>query len=284
MRWKVLTDKKYLSDKLREKTVLIAAHQGTFGGNICTNTISSGKNALLHGADIIEADVTRDKNGVLYMFHDAHEKFNFGSDKHIPEMTTEEVSKLRGFNANGDRRAVGVDRLDDYLKYFKDKDCIINLDRCWNIWDDVNELVKKYDMFDRIIYKSPADKKYYEFVKNCKYPMIYMPIVSKLSEADEALMYGEKTAGFEILYKTDGDDLCSDKFIGMCRERGLILWSNSIVVNDVDILSAGHDDNAIIEKGRDEWKWQFSKGFDIIQTDWPALWFNFRKEYFEQVR
>ena len=51
----------------KDKKVLLAAHQGTFGGNICTNTISSGKNALLHGADIIEADVTRDLDGVLYI-------------------------------------------------------------------------------------------------------------------------------------------------------------------------------------------------------------------------
>ena len=143
-----------------------------------------------------------------------------------------------------------------------------------------SELVKKYGMFDRIIYKSPADIKYYEYIKNCGYPMIYMPIVSTLSEAEEALSYGCFTAGFEVLYREDGDSLCGDAFIDMCKERGLILWSNSIVVNDTDILSAGHDDNAIIEKGRPEWKWQFGKRFDIIQTDWPALWYNFRKEYF----
>ena len=58
---------KYIRAKLKEKKVLLAAHQGTFGGNICINTISSGKNALLHGADIIEADVTRDLDGVLYI-------------------------------------------------------------------------------------------------------------------------------------------------------------------------------------------------------------------------
>ena len=125
-----MNSESYIQKKIREKNVLIAAHQGTFGGNIGSNTISSGKNALLHGADIIEADVTRDTEGVLYMFHDAHEPFNFAVDKHIPEMTTAEVSALRSFNANGDKCLPAPVRLDDYLKYFKDKDCIINLDIC----------------------------------------------------------------------------------------------------------------------------------------------------------
>lgn len=276
-----MKNKEFIFNKLNEKKVLIAAHQGTFGGNICSNTISSGKNALLHGADIIEADVTRDLEGVLYMFHDAHEKFNFASDKHIPEMTTEEVLQLRGFNSNGDKRKTGVDKLKDYLNYFRGNDCMINLDRCWDIWDDVNKVVAEFDMFDRIIYKSPADSKYYRYVKNSKFPMIYMPIISSKEQAEEALSYGECIAGFEILYTDDSSYLISEEFINKCKQNKIILWSNSIVVNDTDILSAGHDDNAIIEKGLPEWKWQLSKKFDIIQTDWPALWVNFRKEYFK---
>lgn len=275
-----MNSKQYIMKKIKEKNILIAAHQGTFGGNIGANTISSGKNALLHGADIIEADVTRDKEGVLYMFHDAHEPFNFAVDKHIPEMTTAEVSALKSFNANGDKCLPAPVRLDEYLKYFKDRDCIINLDRCWNIWDEVNELVKKYDMFDRIIYKSPCGEKYCEFVKNCKYPMIYMQIISTMNQANEALRYGDKIAGFEVLYKTEDDDLCSDSFIDMCKNKELILWSNAMTLNDTDVLSAGHEDNSIIENGKDEWKWHFSKKFDIVQTDWPALWVKFRDIYF----
>lgn len=275
-----MDNKSYITDKIKKKNILIAAHQGTFGGNIGANTISSGKNALLHGADIIEADVTRDKEGVLYMFHDAHEPFNFAVQKHIPEMTTREVSELKSFNSNGDKCLPAPVRLDEYLGYFKDKDCIMNLDRCWNIWDEVNELVRKYDMFDRIIYKSPYGAKYCEFVKNCKYPMVYMQIVSTLEQAKEALSYGDKVAGFEVLYKTEKDDLCSDAFIDMCKKNGLILWSNAMTLNDVDVLSAGHDDNSVIENGKEAWKWHFGKRFDIVQTDWPALWVKFRDIYF----
>lgn len=275
---------KYIKAKLKEKKVLLAAHQGTFGGNICTNTISSGKNALLHGCDIIEADVTRDLDGVLYMFHDAHEKFNFGTDKHIPEMRTEEVEALRCFNANGDKKTVGPDRLDDYLAYFKDRDCIINLDRCWNIWDDVIEVVNKYDMLERIIFKSPTSvegyTRYYDFVKNSKYPLNFMPIISSVEQAEEVFNYGVPVIGFEILYKTEEDALVSEEFINRCHEKGLILWSNAMSLTDTEILAAGYDDNAYIEHDEPIWKWHFGKKFDIVQTDWMTHWYKFRENYF----
>lgn len=275
----------YIKEKLKEKKVLLAAHQGTFGGNICTNTISSGKNALLHGADIIEADVTRDLDGVLYMFHDAHEGFNFGSKKHIPEMRTAEVDALRGFNANGDRKTVGPDRLDDYLAYFKNRDCIINLDRCWDIWDDVINVAGKYDMLDRIIFKSPTDTpnylKYYHFVKNSKYPLNFMPIISSVERAGEAFALEIPVIGFEILYKKETDAVVNDEFINRCHDMGLILWSNAMSLTDTEVLAAGYDDNAYIERDKPVWEWHFGKGFDIVQTDWMALWYGFRKKYFD---
>lgn len=273
-----------LNKMLKNKGVLIAAHQGTFGGNICTNTISSGKNALLHGADLIEADVTQDLDGELYMFHDAHEGFNFGSAKHIPEMHSDEVAALRGYNANGERKTVPPDRLEDYLAYFSTQSCLINLDRCWDIWDQTAAAAEKYRMLDRIIFKSPADTddplRYYDHVKNSKYRINYMPIISNAEQAEQAFSLNVPVIGFEILYKTENDELVSDEFINMCRKRGLVLWSNAMSLTDTEILAAGYDDNAYIERDIPIWEWHFGKEFDIVQTDWPALWYGFREKYY----
>ena len=218
------------------------------------------------------------------MFHDAHEKFNFGCDKHIPEMHTDEVEALRCYNANGDKKTVGPDRLDGYLAYFKDRDCIINLDRCWDIWEDVIEVVNKYDMLDRIIFKSPTSVegyvKYYDFVKKSKYPLNFMPIISSVEQAEEVFNMDVPIIGFEILYKTEDDALVSEEFINRCHEKGLILWSNAMSLTDTEILAAGYDDNAYIEKDVPIWEWHLGKGFDIVQTDWMALWYGFRKKYF----
>lgn len=74
----------------------------------------------------------------------------------------------------------------------------------------------------------------------------------------------------------------SDEFINRCHDMGLILWSNAMSLTDTEILAAGYDDNAYIERDEVIWEWHFGKGFDVVQTDWMALWHGFRKEYFEK--
>ena len=58
----------HLKKSAAEK-ILIAAHRGSFGGNIPCNTIASYEIALKQGADIIEVDVEMGGDGKLYIFH-----------------------------------------------------------------------------------------------------------------------------------------------------------------------------------------------------------------------
>ena len=75
--------------KLIEKNgVLIAAHRGTCGGNVVQNTSLSYKNALLHGADMIEVDAAMTTDGVFYAFHNGEEKIEYGIQKDIRTMSS----------------------------------------------------------------------------------------------------------------------------------------------------------------------------------------------------
>ena len=139
-------------------------------------------------------------------------------------------------------------------------------------------------MLDRIIFKSPTSvegyRKYYDFVKKSKYPLNFMPIISSVEQAEEVFELEVPIIGFEILYKTENDGLVSDEFINCCHEKGLILWSNAMSLTDTEILAAGYDDNAYIEREIPVREWHFGKNFDIVQTDWMALWYKFREKYF----
>ena len=49
-------------------------------------------------------------------------------------------------------------------------------------------------------------------------------------------------------------------------------WVNAITLNDRIVLSAGLDDDNSIKNSYDEnWGKLIEMGFDMIQTDWPAL-------------
>jgi len=56
----------HLKKSAAEK-ILIAAHRGSFGGNIPCNTIASYEIALKQGADIIEVDVEMGGDGKLHL-------------------------------------------------------------------------------------------------------------------------------------------------------------------------------------------------------------------------
>ena len=59
---------KELRDAAHRKKVLVAAHRGTCGGSVVQNTVLSYQNALLHGADMIEVDVSMTIDGVFLRF------------------------------------------------------------------------------------------------------------------------------------------------------------------------------------------------------------------------
>ena len=56
------------------KKTLIAAHRGVAGGNITCNTIEAYEVALQQKADIVELDVIKSTDDVLFAFHSGKEK------------------------------------------------------------------------------------------------------------------------------------------------------------------------------------------------------------------
>ena len=81
----------------------LAAHRGVCGGNIPCNTIASYGIALAQGADVVEIDVSRAKDGGLFVFHPGMEKVFLRSEIKIPEMTTAEASELYLVNQDSTR-------------------------------------------------------------------------------------------------------------------------------------------------------------------------------------
>ena len=53
----------------RKEHVLVCAHRGTCGASVIQNTRLAFNNALLHGADIVELDIVRSKDGIFYGLH-----------------------------------------------------------------------------------------------------------------------------------------------------------------------------------------------------------------------
>lgn len=259
--------------------LFIVAHRGTPGGNIPCNTIASYEIALMQGADMIEIDLNTTADGHLVIFHPGMEKAHLCCQQSIPEMTLEEVKKLRFVNTDNVPTQFGVESFDDLLEHFKNR-CYINVDKFWDNPEAIYKAIKRHGMQDQILVKSGLSDNVLKVLEELAPELAFMPIVEKAHPRhDELKKRNINYVGAEVLFYHDDDEVCSREFIDMMHKDGKLVWVNSIIYNVRAQIAAGHsDDTALTESMEKGWGWLIDRGFDIIQTDWPLMMINYLKE------
>lgn len=264
-----------IAEAAEKRKVLVAAHRGTCGGNIVWNTSLAYQNALLHGADMIEIDVSMTRDGVFFAFHNTEEKVVFGKDCDIRQMTAKEVEEINIRNTIQNTSGQKVERLERVLENFRGK-CLINIDRSWFYWERVIGFLKKMNMDDQLLLKSGVEEEYLKELERSGSGLMYMPIVKSMDQWKMTEEYDINVAAAELIFADLASDLAAPDFLAGLNERGILPWVNAITLNDRDILSGGLDDNGAIGQGFDEnWGRLIEMGFKIIQTDWPLLLRNY---------
>ena len=228
---------KLLFDKIKEKKVLIAVHRGSSGGNIIENTIKSFEIALKYGGDMIEVDAAKSTDGELYSIHQGQEERLFFSKNNVETLDSHEINTLDYRNGNAFKVNQRVEKLEDVFKHFKG-DTLINLDRGWDFWEDVFELLHKYDMFDQVILKSPVQDTYLDVLEKFDVPVMYIPIVKTRLELEQVLERDINTVGAEIIIESENSDFHNKELIQELKEKNLLVWLNAIRLNDTTTLNA----------------------------------------------
>lgn len=249
--------------------ILIAAHRGSYGGAIPENTIESYKLAINSGADIIEADVARTKDGKLVMMHGPKIDEVTNGKGLIAEMMFDELEQLRFLSAIHQITDKRINTLDEVLLRFKGQ-AFINLDRSAKYLDQVFDKVKQYGMESQAIIKTAqpiSDISKWLEAKN--YEPLFIPIIKDINEINNLLRISEKARipAVELVFDNEETALISDEIIKLLHNKNIKVWLNAIDLKEE--LSGGHNDTISLlgqpEKG---WGWLINKGADIIQTDW----------------
>ncbi|WP_300362384.1 glycerophosphodiester phosphodiesterase family protein [Fusobacterium sp.] len=267
--------KKDFYKELEEKGFLIAAHRGSFGGSVIDNTELSSKVALAMGADIVEMDVIKSTDEVLYAFHDGEEPRRFGIEENIKTLSSKEIDELDYKNVLGEKTGQRVNRLEDLLLSLKGK-CFINLDRSWDYLKEVFELVKKLEMEDQIIIKTHPTDEAFDFLTKNENKLMYMVIASKKEDVLKFMVPEINMVAAELLFESEDSEVIENEFLNYLKNKNIKIWINSITLGSRFNLSAHYDDNLSILNDGEGWRWLIDKGVDIIQTDWPALVKNYR--------
>lgn len=252
-----------------QKGVLIAAHRGCACANIPCNSMAAFKTALNHGAQIIELDVARSHDGVLYVFHPGTEPVFLQTQTPINQMNSHQIEALHLVNQDNTATNYCVPRLDETLSFLKGK-CYINLDKFWTYPEEIAALVRRMNMQDQVLIKTTDTRENFSRVEQCAWDIPYMVITRGHDWfTDELMNRNMRYVGLEALFETEDSPLAQQDYLQTMRKQHLITWVNSIVYDEQVVLSAHHtDDISVSESPNLGWGWLIDRGFSIIQTDW----------------
>ena len=249
----------------------LVAHRGVCGANVPCNSIAAYKIALNQGADIVEIDVSKSKDGKFYVFHPWMEP-QFLKSKYLWELNSDEIDNLHLLNQDGVETSYRVPTLEEVLLLLKDK-VYINVDKFWTDVKGISDVIRRVGVEKQVIVKTNVDEKSLNDVAEFAPDFMFMPLVWHKDEVTEILAKkGINQIGTEILFNTENDRCISDEYIKEMHEKGLLVWANSIIYNEKEVISAGHTDDISLYDSPDKgWGWLIDKNVDFIQTDWLLM-------------
>lgn len=266
-------NKSIFENRKEKGSPLLVAHRGVCGANVPCNTLTAYKVALAQGADVVEIDVAKSRDGKFYVFHPGMEHIFLQSKKQISEMDSSEVEKLYLVNQDGVKTSYKVPTLAQVLALLKDK-AYINVDKFWTDIEGISAEIRKAGVEKQVIVKTyVGNESVLEDLKKYASDLMFMALVwGEDKITDKLKASGINFIGTEVLFGKEEDACASDEYIQKMHEDGFLVWVNSIIYNEADVISAHHTDDVSLdgypEKG---WGWLIDKGFDFIQTDWLLM-------------
>lgn len=249
----------------------LTAHRGVCGANIPCNTLAAYKIALDQGADVVEIDVTKSRDGEFFVFHPGMEPVFLNCGKYIPEMTAAEVRELPLLNQDRTPTHYRVPTLQEVFALLKGR-AYINVDKFWTDVPGITQEIRKVGVEQQVIVKTPVEEEALNQVERYAPDLMYCAVAWHKDAISEKLLKRDISyIGIEALFDREEDDIISDAYIQWLHDRGLLMWVNAIVYNEREIISALHTDDAAVTGNADfGWGWLVRKNVDFIQTDWLA--------------
>lgn len=273
-------DRSIFENKQKKATPFLAAHRGVSGANIPCNTLLAYKIAIEQGAEIVEIDVAKSKDGEYFVFHPGMEFAYLKTGKTIAEMTAKEVLSTPILNCDEAKTHYRIPTLEETFGFLKDK-VYINVDKFQTDVKGITEQIRRARVEKQVIVKSDPKEQKLKEVEKYAPDLMYMPFVKNSDGITARLSAMDiNYVGIEALFDSEDDEVAGRRYIDAMHDKGLLVWGNSIVYDDNEVLSAGMTDDVSLEKGGDYgWGKLYKLGFDMIQTDWLLAADRYFKQY-----
>lgn len=246
--------------------VLIAAHRGDHK-HFPENSIDAMLSAVELGADIVEVDVGKTKDGVFILMHDTTIDRTTNGSGSVSEFTYAELQNYYLKNPDGSLSNLKIPTLRDTMVALKGK-CLIVLDKSNNYFDECLEMAGDLGMTDQMIFKGSNDINKIKLILKENTDIYYWLGVNAKNK-DHVDLYKQgveqlKLQVLEVSYTEETSWLISEEAHRLADKYDVRIWNNSL---DRPRCSAGRCDSKALKDPDANWGWQIERGVDIIQTD-----------------
>ncbi|HBI87307.1 MULTISPECIES: glycerophosphodiester phosphodiesterase family protein [Sphingobacterium] len=256
--------------------VFVVTHRGDWR-NYPENSISAIKSAIQMGADIVELDVQRTKDGVLILMHDKTlDRTTTGSGL-VKDTEFNTIQTMYLKNGAAIRTKEKVPTLEEALIVSKGK-VLLNLDKADDYFDEIYELLKKTGMSHQIIMKgnrsaTEVKEKYGSYLTD----ILYMPIVDldKPNALTSVAQFLTEINPVAIEFVFSDKKNTKVTTLPKLLENKSLIWYNTLW----DTLSGGNDDDSALANPDAIYGYLINQlHARIIQTDRPIFLIDYLKK------
>lgn len=252
----------------REAGLLIVSHRGDWRGS-AENSLPAVEGAVKLGADIVEIDVQRTKDGQLVLMHDTTvDRTTDGTGK-VADLTLDQIKALKLRIGLGGAQArttdLRVPTLEEALAAVKGK-ALVNLDKAWQYRDEAYAVLTRLGMLDHALFKSSAPVAEVEQFL-AKDPGIRYAHVVDDANADSVGAFAQHPPlAYEINFDRLTDPQIQPAAVATALRTSRV-WANTMTYG----YAAGYTDERSLIDPALGWATLVARhGVSMIQTDNPA--------------
>jgi glycerophosphoryl diester phosphodiesterase len=249
--------------------VLVVAHRGCWKHNAPENSLSAFKACVDIGADAIEMDVRRTRDGVLVVMHDETVDRTTNGKGRVQDMTLKQLRKLRLRKGSGGPRArltrEAPPTFEEAMIALRGS-ILVNVDAKANIYNAALDVLERTGTAGQVIMKRGVNAADAPLLNVAPFNRVFaMPIVAERSGTASALLQSQLSVTPPAVELVFADLAYLHTAAPMIQQAGSRVWVNTLKrkhaggMRDVDAIA--HPDRV--------WGRLIEAGATVIQTDEP---------------
>ncbi|MCO8277062.1 carbohydrate-binding protein [Actinoplanes sp. TRM 88003] len=249
--------------------VMVVAHRGYWRG-APENSLDAVTKAVAHGAQVVELDIRRTRDGELVLMHDDSVDRTTDGKGRVADLTLAEVQTLRLREGLGGKYApitgVRVPTLRDAMLALRDSGALVNLDRGWAYRDQIYDLLVELGQVEQGIFKSGAPIDEVTAFLDRDPRIVYNHVVGDANAMDiGAFPPGRPPQAYELVFDRLTDPQIQPAAVARAKTTSRV-WVSTMWYG----MAAGYTDEASLRDPALGWGSLVDRhGADMIQTDDP---------------